>query len=189
MFALGFAMPYIRDMEPVIDSRYAILRRQLDGFARSGITFDLRKYITYCIVDILGELAFGEAIGNQEACDPAKIPPVSEALYGAVVSGQIPWAAKIVNRIAQTFPTAKLRGLLEGRNRLMALAVKNVKARSQRPEDRNDMLKIIMTATEEKTGKPLSLPQVLADAFTLIVGGTHTTGMRPHSRAQLDMTA
>ncbi|KAK0352568.1 hypothetical protein LTR02_017323 [Friedmanniomyces endolithicus] len=89
-FALSFAMSYIRDLEPVIDSRYAILRKQLDYFAETGEVFDLRKYITYCIVDVLGELAFGEAMGNQEAADPAKIPPVSEAMYDSCVAGQVP---------------------------------------------------------------------------------------------------
>ncbi len=83
-------MSYIRDLEPVIDSRYAILRKQLDYFAETGEVFDLRKYITYCIVDVLGELAFGEAMGNQEAADPAKIPPVSEAMYDSCVAGQVP---------------------------------------------------------------------------------------------------
>jgi benzoate 4-monooxygenase len=65
MFGLGFSMPSLRSMEGIIDSRYAILRRQMDRFAKSGEIFDLRKYITYCIVDILGELAFSQAFDNQ----------------------------------------------------------------------------------------------------------------------------
>ena len=37
-----------------------------------------------------------------------------------------------------------------------------------------------MSAREEKTGKPMSLPMMIIDSLTLIVGGTHTTGNTLH---------
>ncbi|KAK0352567.1 hypothetical protein LTR02_017322 [Friedmanniomyces endolithicus] len=64
---------------------------------------------------------------------------------------------------------------LKGRDQLMQLALKNIKARVMRPKTgRKDMLGCIMSATEEKTGEPPTVPQTLVDAFTLLVGGTHT---------------
>ena len=64
---------------------------------------------------------------------------------------------------------------LNGRDQLMQLALKNIKARVMRPKTgRKDMLGCIMSATEEKTGEPPTVPQTLVDAFTLLVGGTHT---------------
>lgn len=180
MFALGFSDSYLRKMEVYIDSRYAVLRRQLDGFARSGEVFDLRKYITYCIVDILGELAFGSDLGNQAAADPAKIPPVSDALYGAILAGQIPWAAEIITFVATHMPLKKIKKLMEGRDHIMEVAVRNFQARAKKPIERDDMLGRIMAAQEEKTGEPLTTAQVLAEAFTLVVGGTHTTGNTLH---------
>ncbi|KAK3624134.1 hypothetical protein LTR56_021167 [Elasticomyces elasticus] len=168
-------------MEPIIDSRYAILRKQLDILADQGEVFDLRKYITYCIVDILGELAFGEPLGNQRDCDPEKIPPVSEALWAACVLGQMPSIAPTVKYMAARLPLPGARTLLDGRNRLVALAVRNVKARLENPgKVRDDMLGIIMSATEEKTGKALSTQEVVMEAFVLLVGGTHTTGNTLH---------
>ncbi|KAK5683854.1 hypothetical protein LTS10_003717 [Elasticomyces elasticus] len=181
IFARGFAMPYIRAMEPIVDSRYAILRQQLDSLADRGEVFDLRKYITYCIVDILGELAFGEPLGNQRDCDPEKIPPVSEALWAACVLGQMPSIAPAAQNMAAKLPLPGARAMQDGRNRLVALAVRNVKARLDDPGMvRDDILGIIMSATEEKTGKHLSNEQVVMEAFTLLVGGTHTTGNTLH---------
>ena len=82
-------------MESIMDSRYAILQRQLDRFAMSGEACDHRRYIAFLMVDNLGELAFNQPFGDQEAEDPAKIPPVSEAPYSACVPGQIPSAKDI----------------------------------------------------------------------------------------------
>ncbi|TKA64446.1 hypothetical protein B0A55_09892 [Friedmanniomyces simplex] len=182
IFARGFAMPYIRDMESIIDSRYAILRRQLENFARSGEVFDLRRYITYCTVGVLGELAFGEALGNQRDCDPPKIPPVSEVLWAAILFGQVPWAAIQIKTLLAKLPSANARALLDGRDRMVGMAVRNVTARLQKPDtDRNDMLGMIMCVTEEKTGKPLEMPHIISEAFSLLVGGTHTTGNTLHA--------
>jgi cytochrome P450 len=174
-------MPYIREMEPIMDSRYAILRRQLDHFAASGETFDLREYITYCIVDILGELAFGEALGNQEAEDPKQIPPVSEALYASCIAGAAPWAAPLLSKLAPLFIAAKVKSLLTARKRLLDLAAKNIKARSEKSDyDRKDILGIILSLTKEKAGSTQETRQTVVDAFTLIFGGTHTTGNTLH---------
>ena len=180
MFGLGFSMPSIRSMEGIIDSRYAILRRQLDRFAKSQEVFDLRRYITFCIVDILGELAFSQAFDNQLDEDPEKIPPVSEALWGACVSGQIPWASETLNSIRDKAPIPGIRKILDALGLMVPIAVKNIRLRAEKKLDREDILGKIMAAREEKTGQPLTTQQVISESITLIVGGTHTTGNTLH---------
>ena len=181
MFALGFSMPSIRSMEDIIDSRYAILRRQLDRFAQTKETFDLRRYITYCIVDVLGELAFSHPFGNQEAEDPDKIPPVSDALYGSCVAGQIPWATDVFCFIRDHALVPQVRKVMAALNVMVPIAVKNIQLRAEKKQEtREDILGKLMAAREEKTGQPLSIQQIIAEAVTLIVGGTHTTGNSLH---------
>ena len=180
MFALGFSMISIRSMEGIIDSRYAILRQQLDRFAKSGETFDLRRYITYCIVDILGELAFGEAFDNQVTEDPGKIPPVSEALWGSCLAGQAPWSASLFAWMRDNMPSPQVREVLAALNLMTPIAVKTIKQREAKQLQRPDILGKLMAAREEKTGKPLTTEQIVAESVTLIVGGTHTTGNTLH---------
>jgi cytochrome P450 len=177
MFALGFAMPYIRSLEDIIDSRYALLRRQMDQFARTGEAFDLRHYITYCIVDILGELAFDQAFDDQIDCDPDMIPPVSDALWSSIIKGQVPWLARILNFLTKNVPFARPpKALTKGRDRIIQLSVQNIKACTANPDSsRKDILGLIMNAQEEKTGNSLTFPQMITESVTLIIGGTHTT--------------
>ena len=180
MFGLGFSMNSLRSMEGIIDSRYAILRRQLDRFARSGEIFDLRKYITYCIVDILGELAFGHAFDNQESEDPAKIPPVSEALFGSCVAGQMPWAADAFAYLRDRLPIPQVQRILAALDLMIPIAVKNIRLRQEKNTNREDILGKLIAAREEKTGQALTVQQIVAESVTLIVGGTHTTGNTLH---------
>lgn len=163
-----------------MDERYAILRQQLDRFSQSGQTFDLRHYITYCIVDILGSLAFGQSFDNQTDEDPAKIPPVSEFLYASCVTGQVPWAAGMLNFIRDYLPLSLVRELLAARARIGKLAMTGVRARKAKSSERDDILGKIMAVREEKTGQPMTEEQALTEAVTLIVGGTHTTGNSIH---------
>ena len=180
MFAANFSMPSIRSMEGLMDSRYAVLRRQLDRFAKNGETFDLRRYITYCIVDILGELAFSQAFDNQLHEDPAKIPPVSEALWGSCVAGQVPWAAGLFAWMRDNMPSRSVREVLAALDHIVPIAVKNIKLREEKKLDRVDMLQNLIAARQEKTGQPLTMKQMIAESVTLIVGGTHTTGNSLH---------
>ena len=161
----------IRAMETAMDTRYAILRQQLDKFADTGELFDLSHYIAYCIADTLGQLAFSEAFGSQIEQNPEKIPPVSDALFLNVASGQIPWATRII----KNSPFLKDKKMLAGVKRIVPLAMENINLRSVGKIKKNDILGNIIAAREEKIKQPLAVRQVLAEATDLIVGGTDTT--------------
>ncbi|KAK4506182.1 hypothetical protein PRZ48_004147 [Zasmidium cellare] len=183
MFGNNFTPTAIRSYESIVDGQYAILRRRLDRFAESGETFDLRKYITYCIVDILGELAFSEAFGNQQDEDPKKIPRVSEALWSCCIAGSMPSMAGVFEWLKDNLPqSAEVAELLEGRNVIFRLASTNIEKRSKKLnlDERPDMLGRIIAASEEGTGTKLTQEQIMAEAITLVVGGTHTTGNTLH---------
>lgn len=183
MFGTNFTLTAIRSYESIVDSRYAILRRQLDRFADREEVFDLRKYMTYCIVDILGELAFSEAFGNQLDEDPSKIPRVSEALWSCCVAGSMPLMAPTMEWLRKNLPkSAAITELLEGMNVMFRLAKTNVEKRSKKLnlDARPDILGRIIAATEEGSGRKLTEREVIAEAITLVVGGTHTTGNALH---------
>lgn len=183
MFGNNFTPTAIRSYEGIVDGRYAILRQQMDRFASSGAVFDLRKYITYCIVDILGELAFSEAFGNQIDEDPSKIPRVSEALWSCCVAGCMPSMAPTMEWLRKTLPkSAAVTELLEGMNAMFRLAKTNIEKRSRKLDlmERPDILGRIISASEEGSGTKLTERQILTEAITLVVGGTHTTGNTLH---------
>ena len=140
----------------------------------------MRRYITYCIVDVLGELAFGQAFDNQTSEDPGKIPPVSEALWGSCLAGQVPWAANAFAYVRDHAPIAELRRTLAALNLMIPIAVKHIKRRENKKRDRDDILGKLIAAREEKSGEPLTVAQIVAESVTLIVGGTHTTGNTLH---------
>ncbi|PPJ49738.1 hypothetical protein CBER1_02909 [Cercospora berteroae] len=181
MFGANFSEKSVREYEPIIDSRYAILRRQLNRLAKSQEIFDLRKYITYTIVDILGCLAFSQSLGNQHAEDPKKIRRVSEFLWAGCVAGSAPWLAPIFQWLRDHVPpSGEMVELLEGRNTIMRLASENIQKRSAMPTEDPDILGRIIAATEEGSGKKLTHSQVMAVCIDLIVGGSHTTGNTLH---------
>lgn len=153
----------------------------MDLFAKSGETFNLRHHITYCIVDILGELAFSEAFGNQVDEDPKRIPRVSEAFYAGCMAGSVPLFAPFMEWLKHHLPpSAEWLEMLEGRDVIFKLAESNVRRRAGREFERPDMLGKIMTAAEEKSGKQLTKMQVVSEAIALVLGGTHTTGNTLH---------
>ncbi|CAK1361556.1 uncharacterized protein RHO25_004867 [Cercospora beticola] len=180
-FGANFSEKSIREYESIIDSRYAVLRKQLDRFAESQEVSDLRRYITYAIVDILGCLAFSQPLGNQHAEDPKKIPRVSEFLWANCVAGSAPWLAPFLEWIRDHVPpSAEMAELLEGRNTVIRMASENIQRRSAMPTEEPDILGRIIAATEEGSGKKLSHDQIMAECIDLIVGGTHTTGNTLH---------
>ena len=96
-----------------MDVRYGVLRRQLDRFADNGEVFDLKHYISFCLSDTLGELAFGRAWGAQEAEDIDKLPPVQEFLYMGGVKGSWPmsWLFGLIQYLPSEYLTKLLNSL------------------------------------------------------------------------------
>ena len=181
MFGANFSMTSIREYEHINDSRYAILRTQLDRFSQTQEVFDLRKYITYTIVDILGSLAFSEPFGNQHAEDPKKIPRIQEVIWASCVAGSVPWLAPVFEWLkAHLPPSAEALEVIRGRQIIGRLASENITRRLKEEDETPDILGKIIAAAEEGSGKKLSFQEIMTESITLIVGGTHTTGNTLH---------
>jgi benzoate 4-monooxygenase len=117
---------------------------------------------------------------EQESEDPAKIPPVSEALFGSCVAGQMPWAADAFAYLRDRLPIPQVQEVLAALDIMIPIAVKNIRLRAEKKLDREDILGKLIAAREEKTGQALTEEQIVAESVTLIVGGTHTTGNTLH---------
>ena len=61
--ANSFSAQSIAAMEGYIDEVVLDLIDRLDEKERNGKVVDLKKWISYCVVDILGELAFSKSFG------------------------------------------------------------------------------------------------------------------------------
>lgn len=144
MFMPAFSMGSLREMEGIIDVRYGVLRMQLDRLAESGEVFDLKQYVSFCLSDALGELAFGRVWGAQEAEDIGKLPPVQEFLYMGGVKGSwpVPWLLGLI----QWFPSEYVAKLLDSLSKIQHEAVEAIAARTARTDGRIDMLGNILSA-------------------------------------------
>ena len=51
---------------------------------------DLKKWISYSVLDVLGELAFSKSLGVVNGREEEGMPPIQEHVLSATVSGMVP---------------------------------------------------------------------------------------------------
>lgn len=69
-------------MEVYMDGCMNKLIARLDVFAEQGQTVDLKKWISFFVMDVLGELAFSRPFGVLETGEGAQMPPIHEHVSG-----------------------------------------------------------------------------------------------------------
>lgn len=65
-------------MEPYIDSCLAKLLARLDTAAAAGEPIDLKAWISFFVIDVLGELAFSRSFDMLERGQTEALPPLKE---------------------------------------------------------------------------------------------------------------
>ena len=81
----GFSQAAVMKMEHFIDERLVVLRSKLNSFAKSKETFDLKMWLRFFVIDVLGELAFSQSFGMLESGDESKEPTVAKHLMLATM--------------------------------------------------------------------------------------------------------
>ena len=74
----GFSLQSVAGMEPFMDSCLRHLLHRLDKAAATGKEIDLKEWIAFFVMDVLGELAFSGSFGVLESGDATLMPPVRE---------------------------------------------------------------------------------------------------------------
>lgn len=59
------------------------LMTKLDMFAEQGQSVDLKKWISFFVMDVLGQLAFSKSFGGLETGDESMMPPIYEHVSGS----------------------------------------------------------------------------------------------------------
>jgi cytochrome P450 len=74
----SFSLQSVAMMEPFIDGCLDQLITRLDKAALTGEQVDLKQWIAFFVMDVLGELAFSASFGVLNDGDESLMPPVRE---------------------------------------------------------------------------------------------------------------
>ncbi|KAK7531507.1 cytochrome P450 [Phyllosticta citribraziliensis] len=179
----GFSMQSVVQMEPHIDACLAELISRLDRAADAGETINLKDWVAFFVIDVLGELAFARSFGMLEQGDVNAMPPLKDHLMLAMLSGQLPWLVPYVNRYLGHVPVPFVQRVLKGRGKLRQMAIDCVTARLSKPDPtRRDLLAKLIEEYERGIAKggnnedgTLDIADVQTEAFGFIIAGSHTT--------------
>ncbi|OGM48525.1 benzoate 4-monooxygenase cytochrome P450 [Aspergillus bombycis] len=180
----SFSLSYVKEMEPYLDLNIHILKEKIRRHCHQGDGFDLKKALHHYVVDTLGELAFSQSFGVQDADDESRVPPVVEHSLLAAVTGAWPIMTKTLKQILPAVPHSGLQRLIRGRKACADLASSCVKRRLQHLRsdnttadvtERKDILTNLILAKDPGTGARFTQTDLETEAFGFIIAGTHTT--------------
>jgi len=169
-------MSQVKEFEGFLDTNIAILRRRIDAYASSGQVFDLQKLIQHYVVDVLGEIAFGQPFGVQETDDESRIPPVVEHSLLSATTGSWPRMTRTLKKWLPLVPNKQLRALFAGRQACADTASRSVVRRMSAlqgyreagklpPGERKDLLTNLILARDPETGAFLTQADLETEAF------------------------
>jgi len=169
-------MNYIKGLEKYLDLNMAILIRKISQYAANDQAFDLKRALHLYVVDVLGELAFSQSFGVQEADDEEMAPPVKEHSLLSAATGAWPAMTFTLKRWLPLAPYEPLRRLFAGRAACADLAARCVEKRLQDLEkvgddaeavaaQRKDILTNLILARHPDTGERLTQADLETEAF------------------------
>lgn len=88
----GFSAQALAGMEQYIDNCVVKLIGRLDGAAQRGEHIDLKNWISFCVLNILGELAFSRSFGILDSGDESLLPPVQKQISKTILTPRLPGA-------------------------------------------------------------------------------------------------
>lgn len=172
----SFSNASVKNMEQYLDANVKILKEKLGGYCDRGEIFDFKKLIHFYVIDVLGELAFGQSFGIQASGDESLVPPVVEHSLLAAVTGSWPAMTIFLKRWLPVVPSRTLQRLFEGRAGVVRMASACVKQRMAALQDakeedigastrRKDILTGLILAKDPDTGKRLTQADLQTEAF------------------------
>lgn len=171
----SFSPAYVKEMEPFIDANIKLLKANIRRYCKTGEAFDLKKLLQYFSIDTLGDLAFSQPFGIQEALDESLVPPVVDHSLLAAITGAWPLMTNFLKRYLPYVPHYGLQKLFKGRKMCADLAARSVERRLKgiriqkekeldTPE-RKDILTNLILAKHPDTGENLTRIDLETEAF------------------------
>lgn len=173
----SFSISYVKEMETFLDQNIQILTSKIAGLCDRNEAFDLKKFLHYYTIDVLGELAFSQSFGVQKTDDESLVPPVKEHSLLGAVTGAWPAMTMRLKRWLPLVPHAGLRKLFQGRascaklasqcvqRRLSALNATSEKDADATTRQRKDLLTNLILAKHPDTGERLTQTDLETEAF------------------------
>lgn len=176
--ANSFSAQSVNQMEVYIDRCMVKLINRLDLAARSGEEIDLKQWIAFLVLDVLGELAFSRPFGVLDSGDVRGMPPIEQHVLLATMSGQTPWLIPYINKFLPYIPIPSLQRMVRGRAGLRRMAIESVNNRLAIHSERKDLLGRLLEELEvgeDSKGRQFDIVDVQTEAFGFIIAGSHTT--------------
>ncbi|MEU0740834.1 cytochrome P450 [Streptomyces sp. NPDC006134] len=137
----------------------------VDGW-RPGQTLDVREAMVKLSLDMLAKTVFAGSL--DDATFRRLRRDLSVVMNGVGARIMLPdWAEKLPLPVNRRFDRA--------RNAVRATIQRAVDELQASGHDTGDMLSLLLRATDEKTGRPLTGHQICSEILTLAVAGTETT--------------
>jgi cytochrome P450 len=135
-------------------------------FARIGEAFDVAEEMTKLTVKIAAETLFSADISEDAVRfgDALKI-----ALEHVSYKMRYPFASP------EFLPTKRNRAFNRSRKTLEEIVLKIIRQRRLAPDDKGDLLSMLMLARDEDTGEMMSDAQLKDEVMTLLIAGHETT--------------
>ena len=145
----------------------SVLKDKLSELAETGEMFDLKNIISYYVLDILGEVAFGHPFDAQTRCGSPHIPAIEDHLLLSGVIGELPfqWLNKL---LAQYSPIPWMRRLVKSRNALKLTCAECVGEEISQSHARADLLQSLVHAKDPATGARLTEEEINSEAFAML---------------------
>jgi len=163
-------------MEQYIDANLSILKRKVYQEAVAGRAFDLKQFLHYYVIDVLGDLAFSKSFDLQVTNDISRVPPVKEHSLLASATGAWPSMLRWLKWFLPLLPVPAVQNLFSGRRKCAEVASKSVQRRLKEVQERDDeknisvsqrtdLLTSLILAKHPDTGEHLTQTDLETEAF------------------------
>lgn len=146
----------------------SILKNKLNGFTETGEIFDLKDMISYYVLDILGEVAFGHPFDAQTQHGSPHLPAIEDHLLLSGVIGELPFQ-HLNKLLARYSPIPWMRRLVKSRNALKLTCAECVEEKISHLHARADLLQSLVYAKDPATGAKLTEEEINSEAFAMLL--------------------
>lgn len=176
MVAHSFSMQSLYLFEPYADLMIERFLQRMDSFTKTTQPFDIYFWFELFTMDLMGELAFGQAFGTLEAGKPARYSKLVELSQRfANMSGMLPFGKYSV-RVLSWVPLPYVQMLWKARVEYLEYARKALEKRFQdnrrqitlSGKPRQDIMQRFIEAQDPETGARMDFPELRAEASSLM---------------------
>ena len=175
----SFSLAQIKLLEEYIDENIKKLVDQIQSHIDKNEAFDLHKLVEFCIVDILGDLAYSQSFELQSTQDASRGPRIADHVL--ITSAMAAWPSMMptLKKLTPKLPWKWLQEVIKGRDKNIQMANECVTRRLREigeyrkddklpPGQRKDLLTNLIMARDPDTKEHLSDLLLKLESFTFM---------------------